>query len=134
MFAVNDSDRSFVGAFCIFIVVFNIGAYWGAVCQAANETHIYSKMLTLDRCLFLVPLLIGVVAGVASFKFYVVCYIAARGIAPCVYNLQMSTFFPKSAIPHVGVVTTNCGSIGVGIKLSDILLIERLLLGVARFA
>lgn len=134
MFAVNDSDRSFVvGAFCIFIVVFNIGAYWGAVCQAANETHIYSKMLTLDRCLFLVPLLIGVVAGVASFKFYVVCYIAARGIAAAYITFRCRFFF-KSAIPHIGVVVRDClGSIGVGIKLTISYLSSVFILGVARF-
>ena len=134
MFAVKDSDRSYViGAFCIFIVVFNVGAYWGAVCQAANETHIYSKMLTLDRCLFLVPLLIGVVAGVASFKFYVVCYIAARGIAAAYITFRCRFFF-KSPTPHIGVVVRDClGSIGVGIKLTISYLSSVFILGVARF-
>lgn len=133
-FSVGDSDRSFViGAFCVFIVVFNIGAYWGAVCQAANETHIYSKMLTLDRCLFLIPLLVGVVTGVASFKFYVVCYIVARGIAAAYITFRCRFFF-RSAIPRISVVTREClNSIGVGIKLTISYLSSVFILGVARF-
>ena len=134
MLVVGDSDRSFVvGAFCVFIVVFNVGAYWGAVCQAANETHIYSKMLTLDRCLFLVPLLVGVVAGVSSFRFYVVSYIVARGIAAANITFRCSFFF-KSSIPCIKVIAKDClGSIGVGIKLTISYLSSVFILGVARF-
>ena len=134
IFIVGDSDRSFViGAFSIFIVIFNVGAYWGAVCQAANETHIYSKMLTMDRCLFLIPLLIGVIVGIDSFQFYVVSYVTARGIAAVYITLRCRAFF-KSAVPGIRVVAKDClGSINVGIKLTISYLSSIFILGVARF-
>ena len=53
-----EGSRLFVfGLIAIYIVLFNIGSYWGAVCQAANETHYYSKMQTIDKACFIVLLL-----------------------------------------------------------------------------
>ena len=69
----------------------------------------------------------------ASFKFYVVCYIAARGIAAAYITFRCRFFF-KSPTPHIGVVVRDClGSIGVGIKLTISYLSSVFILGVARF-
>ena len=126
--------RSFVvGAFAIFIVIFNLGAYWGAVCQAANETNIYSKMMMIDRCAFLVPLLIGVFFGIAEFEYYIISYIASRCLAALYIMFRCRGLLRAPLLGFVDSLAQSFESIKVGIKLTISYSASVFVLGAGRF-
>lgn len=128
-----EGSRLFVfGLIAIYIVLFNIGSYWGAVCQAANETHYYSKMQTIDKACFFVLLLIGITCSITCCEYYVVAYVISRFIAGCYIVLKCRYFFGQSVKLLKSVFRESACSIRVGIKLTISYLASIFILGAPR--
>ena len=105
-------------AISFYIVVFNVGSYWGAVCQAANETHLFSKMQIIDKTGFFVLLLVGIFMSIPSCEYYVVAYIASRLVADCYIVSKCKCFFGRSIQLIKEAFHESVLSIKVGIKLT----------------
>lgn len=127
-------DKEFViGAFAVYVVIFNVGAYWGAVCQAANQTFVYSRMLMIDRCSFLIPLLAGILLRIKAYQYYVLAYIISRSIAAG-YIAAKCRSFSDAKLPRVHEAIREAKtSIRVGIKLTISYQASVFILGAARF-
>lgn len=128
-----EGSRLFVfGSIAVYIVLFNIGSYWGAVCQAANETHYYSKMQTIDKACFFVLLLIGITCSITCCEYYVVAYVASRFVAGCYIVSKCKYFFGQSVKLLKSAFRESARSIRVGIKLTISYLASIFILGAPR--
>lgn len=87
-FFVEDVNRSFVLIMtAIFLPLMNIRGLYGHLFQAINKTKVYSISLMIDRLVILIAVLIGLVAQINDFRYYVSLYVigAAVATAYCCY-------------------------------------------------
>ena len=120
-------------ALAVFMVVSNATYYLGYVFQSMNETRLFSRGTVIDRVVFLVPMLLCIVFGIADFRAYVAFYVLARCAALC-YSLWNARDFFRAPFMLVGdSVRRAFGSMKAGIVLTVANVSFMLIMGFARF-
>lgn len=131
----DERDRLFVLlSISIYLVLSNIGYYWGYVFQALNETKLFSFSQALDRVCFLVPLLFLIFARCTNFKFYILLTIATKLIAVVYTFVHAREFFLAKPFPFSRSLKLAFASMEKGVFLTAATLSSSFIVGLARLA
>lgn len=134
-FAVDSDSRRYVLiAFAVYIVVYNVAAYYGLVFQAMNQTKRYSFSVMVSKVLYLACLVSLLVAGCTDFELYVLAYIVTQcaSLAYCVIKAPWIISGAWLGFGQAFLLVKE--SIKVGIKLMVANTAGALILGIMRFA
>lgn len=128
------ADRGFVlFATAVMIVVNNAALYWGYVCQAMNETRVFSFSVVVESVLFLLSLVLLLAGNVRVFEPYVIVYAIAKACR-LMYCLFKCRDFFSAGVELLSDVISSCReSIAVGIKLMIANTTGSLIIGGIRF-
>lgn len=130
-----EASRKFVlVATAFYLVVCNATNYLGFLFQAIAETKLYSLSVVVDKLVFLVPLVILLVTGYASFELYVVFWCVSKICSAlyCVWHAK--DILKAKLLPMNNALRDSIESIKVGIVLTLANISSLLVLGVLRFA
>lgn len=132
-FVITDGDRSFVWIMtALYLVIANATWCLGYIFQAANETKIYSTGMIISKGAFIVVLLISFVLRLYDFKFYIVLYVAAQGLA-CIYSIIKGWMFVTAKFLPLKVTWHEMlANMKIGINLTFSNIASSLILGLAR--
>ncbi len=116
----------------VYMLLYNLTLYLGAVFQAANETRLYSVSVMIDKLIFMAALLLLFVVGDKDFKLFVWLYLFAKLVALiyCVYKGKEIVF--SKHIPVSDTIKEAMDSIKIGINLTIANIAGNLILGVGR--
>lgn len=134
IFGSFGADRTFVLlATAAMIVVNNAALYWGYVCQAMNETRVFSFSVALESVLFLVPLSLLLVGGIQLFEPYITAYVLAKACRLAYCLIKCRDFLSAGIEPLKDILSSCRESIAVGIKLMIANTTGSLIVGAIRF-
>ncbi|MDD6556646.1 MAG: oligosaccharide flippase family protein [Collinsella sp.] len=133
IFFEADEGRTFViVAAAVYLILSNITYFISFVCQAINETKVASFSTIVNRCFYLVFLVICVLLRISSFKVYLFFYMLAQGLS-LAYCLWQGSFFLKSEpLEFKESVRETVASMKVGIVLTVANISSMLIMGMAR--
>ena len=130
-----EADRLFVLlSISVYLVLSNIGYYWGYVFQALTETKLFSFSQALDRICFLIPLLYLVLNKCDVFQIYILLTISTKLIAVIYTFIKARDFFRYRPLPISKALALAVKSMKNGVLLTAATLSSSFIVGLARIA
>lgn len=130
---VTDSNRFIIFiSTAIYIILNNTSYYLGYIFQSINDTKKFSISIMIDRCVFIVPLIISMIFNVTDFRIYIILYIISKlcSLGYCMW--EGSYVLSAKCLSIRSAVSDSLGSIRVGIKLMLANLMGSLIVGSSR--
>lgn len=130
---VPDSSRRFVWAMtAVYLVPAN--ALWGMglLFQAANETRIYSAAVILSKALMGACILVLLCTDIQDFRYFILCFAAAQGIAAIFCLHHGRSFLRAKWIWGKELFREVFHNAAIGIRLTAANVAGSLLLGIGR--
>lgn len=117
----------------IYMLIYNSTGFLGYIFQAVNQTRIYSISVMIDRIVFIVAVIFGIVGNIKGFEFFIAMYIVSKSISFifCAYYGR-KIIFSKIKI-SMDVIRDGLSSIYVGSRLLFANIAGSLILGIGRF-